>query len=406
MVNGERLYQHIHELGEIGKDKNGGVTRFPYTKDDELAKQYIISKMKEANLSVSIDAVGNIIGTKQGITNNRILCGSHFDTVKNGGNFDGCLGVLGAIEVLQSMHEQNIDLKDTIDVIAFRDEEGNRFSTGMIGSRSICGTFYKDDLLAVDEDGITLKRAANTIGYPVEEYASCAYDFQNVKAYLELHIEQGSVLEKNNHSVGVVKGIAGLRRFMISIHGVSGHSGAIPMEDRIDPVIAFSKVSLFMAQCIKKYPEAVVTTGEIYVYPGACNIISDHLTFSLDVRSLSMDDINAFMNEVMHYLERLKEEGYFYDVKETQCLNPALCDENIQMIMKNHNLELNSSSFSIMSGAGHDAMNFYQKCPVGMIFVRSKNGFSHRPEEYSSMCDCQMGATLLFHTLVSISNTK
>lgn len=406
MIQIERLYQHIHELGLIGQDIHGGVTRFPYTDADERAKDYIIMIMKEAKLDVHVDAVGNIIGRRNGNNQNVIICGSHIDTVKNGGNFDGCLGVLGAIEVLHTLHDQQVVLQDSIEVIVFKDEEGNRFSTGMIGSRSICGIFHKQDLQASDEQGITIQQAAHRLGYTIENYASCAYDFKKVKAYLELHIEQGSVLEKNQHSVGIVKGIAGLKRFDIAIHGVSGHSGAIPMLDRVDPVIAFSRLALFMNEHIKKYQDAVMTIGEIHVSPGACNIICDCLTFSLDVRSLCMNDIELFMHRVNAYLDSLLSDGFTYQIKERQHLQSALCDQHLQQIMRNHMIEMKNTSFSLISGAGHDAMNFYGKCPMGMIFVRSKQGYSHRPEEYSSMQDCADGATLLYNTLVSVSNRK
>lgn len=404
MIKEERLQKHIHELGQFGKDPLGGTTRFPFTKEEEQAKEYVIRIMKEANLDVRVDAVGNIIGRRNGKTNTTILCGSHIDTVRNGGNYDGCLGVLSAIEVLHTMEEQHMELAYSIEVIAFKNEEGNRFTSIMTGSRAICDRLSEDDLQAKDANGITMLDAAHAFKYPIETYQTCAYNFQEVRAYLELHIEQGSVLEKHRLSVGNVKGIAGLQRYHITIYGVSGHSGAIPMQDRIDPVQAFSHISSFVFQAITKYEDAVATIGEIDVYPGSCNVICDHLTFSLDVRSLLMQDIIAFIEEVTSELQTLYTHGFTYEMDKIQSLLPALCDDKIQCYIEDALQKENLPSFSLMSGAGHDAMNFYGRCPMGMIFVKSEHGYSHRKEEYTKIEDCTKATNVLYHTLVRLSN--
>lgn len=406
MINSARLQQHIEELGQFGKLPNGGVTRFPYTDVEEQAKNYLIQIMKQASLDVRLDAVGNIIGRKQGRSKQTILCGSHFDTVRNGGHYDGCLGVLSAIEVLHTMHEQGLELHHSVEVIAFKNEEGNRFTTIMTGSRAICGRLEDTDLDAIDADGITLREAANQFHYPIESYLTCHYDFQNIIAFLELHIEQGSVLEKHHLPVGIVKGIAGLRRFHIAIHGISGHSGAIPMEDRIDPVQAFGEIATFIFQNIKKYSDAVATIGEIHTYPGSCNVICDHVTCSLDIRSLSILDMDVFMNEVDAFIQEWVDRGFQIEMKEIQNLAPALCDPMLMEFISDAIDDEHESKFTLMSGAGHDAMNFHGLCPMGMIFVRSALGYSHRPEEFTTIEDCTVASNVLFRTFVRLSKEK
>lgn len=403
MINQNRLYSHIEELGNIGKVRNGGVTRFPYTKEDEAAKAYLIQLMKDAHLDVHVDAVGNIIGKRSGKTKQKLLCGSHIDTVRNGGNFDGCLGVLSAIEAMQSMDEQGMIPGCDIEVIAFKNEEGNRFSTIMTGSHAICGTLTRQDIEAHDDDGITLREAAKAFGYAIDDYTTCAYDFNEIKAYLELHIEQGRILDKKQLSVGIVKGIAGLRRYVVTFFGESGHSGAIPMSDRLDPVTAFASFSTFIDHTIRKYPDAVATIGEIHTYPGSCNVICDHVTCSLDIRSLSMADILSFMNEVEMFLQLWKEKGFDIHIDETQVLAPALCDKHIKKIMSDVITQANLPVYELMSGAGHDAMNFYGHCPIAMLFVRSEHGYSHRPDEYTSKEDCAKACDILLQTMVKLS---
>ncbi len=405
MIHQERLYRHIQELGMIGKTAEGGVTRFPYTDEDEQAKEYLIRIMEEAGLSVTVDAVGNIIGKVKGKTKQKLLCGSHVDTVRNGGNFDGCLGVLGAIEAVHCMREQHVIPGCAIEVIAFKNEEGNRFSSIMTGSRAICGDLQKADLEACDQDDIPLQKAAEKLGYPICEYASCAYDFHDVKGYLELHIEQGSILDDKQLPVGIVKGIAGLRRYTICIYGKSGHSGAIPMADRVDPVTAFGAISSFADRMIRKYPDAVATIGEIYTYPGSCNVICDHVSFSLDVRSLVMRDIESFIKELQEEFRAYEEKGFRIRMEETQNLEPALCDEHITEVIAQIMQLSQITPYYLMSGAGHDAMNFYGHCPIAMIFVRSEHGYSHRPDEYTSKTDCAIATDILFKTMINLSNS-
>lgn len=400
-INEQRLYKHMLELAKFGQNEDLSITRFPYTDVEEAAKNCIITYMKEAGLEVRVDAVGNIIGRKVGKRKDEpiIVCGSHFDSVKEGGMFDGCLGILSAIEVLQTMKENNLTLNQSIDVVGFKDEEGNRFNYGMIGSRAMNGLLKEADLMCEDQNHITIREAAKKYNYDIDHFATCVYK-DKPQLFIELHIEQGKVLEQRQMPIGIVEGIAGLKRYIITIHGESGHSGATPMLGRIDPVQAMSKLIQFINEKIMKYENAVATVGEIHTYPGACNIICDHVCFSLDVRSIKEQDLTCYVEEIELRIKEMEEQGFKVSMKQTQDIAPCLCDETYQAKWKEVFKELNCVSTTLISGAGHDAMSFSSTCPITMLFIRSQNGRSHCKEEYSSMQDCGMGTQALFNFLV------
>jgi allantoate deiminase len=236
MINKDRLWSRIQQLSNIGRTNDGGVTRLSFTEEEQKAKSLVTSFMIEAGLQVRVDEVGNLIGRKEGLQPDApvVLTGSHIDSVFNGGNFDGPLGVLSAIEALQIMNEQGIKAEHPIEVVAFTDEEGARFSFGMTGSRGIAGTLTQEDLLNKDKQGISIAEAMSSTGLNPEEIGRAARKPEEVKAYIELHIEQGKVLEGQNLSIGVVTGIAGPLWLKFIIEGEAGHAGATPMSIRND----------------------------------------------------------------------------------------------------------------------------------------------------------------------------
>lgn len=398
-IHAERLWQHIQELGKIGRHQDGSVTRLPFTKEDQEAKERIARWMQEAGLRVRVDAVGNVIGTYEG-TNQElapILTGSHFDTVKHGGIFDGCLGLLAGIEALQTMREQGIRPLRTIMVIGFKDEEGNRFGYGMVGSKSICGNFAKEGLQSRDEEGITLYEAMTMAGYQPHAFASCKMDA--VHAFYELHIEQGKVLERNHCTIGIVQGISGLARYTIQIYGESNHAGATVMEDRHDPVLGMCHWIQHITKVVTQYEKSVVTIGEIHTYPGVCNVICDHVEFSVDLRSIDhriMEEIVQEMKACQSHpeLRELRIEMVLEQVLAPCPSHPDLCYALEDIAHQEH-----VSTMTLVSGAGHDCMNFKDVCPVAMIFVPSYHGYSHRKEEYSKKEDCAAGCQVLYRAL-------
>lgn len=399
-INKERLWKHIQKLKTIGLQDDGSITRLPFTKEDKEAEKLLVMWMEEAGLEVSIDAVGNVIGTLEGKdkTFSPVVCGSHFDSVKQGGAFDGCLGVLAGIEVLHTMKEQHIQPVRSLMIIGFKDEEGNRFGYGMVGSKSMSGTFQEEGFSSKDEEGITLWEAMQQSGYRPQDYKKCQ---KKPYIFIELHIEQAKMLETHNIAIGIVEGIAGLSRFSIEIHGESAHAGATPMQYRNDPVVAMSDWIMQISEYAKKQKHMVATIGEIKTYPGACNVICNQVSFSLDLRALSDSNRREAILYMQLYNKQLKEKyGVTIKMIQEQELPSCPCDTIIQKQLKTI-CETNKIEYlPLCSGAGHDAMNFKDVCPIGMIFVRSKCGYSHRKDEFSSLQDCALATQILYELLL------
>lgn len=400
-IQSERLWQHIQLLGQTGRNKDGSITRLAFTDEDEQAARQIRTWMEEAGLKVSVDACGNIIGKLEGSQPELapLICGSHFDTVSQGGMFDGCLGVLAGIEALQTMVEEGYQPKRTIQVMGFRDEEGNRFGYGMVGSKSVAGIFRPEGLEATDEDGRTLRQVMEQRGYRPQEYISC---YIQPHAYFELHIEQAGVLEEKNVPLGIVEGISVLHRYTITVCGKSGHAGAIPMAQRCDPVPVMSQWITRITELAKQYPSTVATIGSIRTVPGVCNTICDRVVFSLDIRSLRDETLEEII-EKMHEMEENLPDGISIDWKQEQILTACICDEKFQADIEKMCQEEQIPAVRLVSGAGHDCMNFRGVCPAAMIFVRSADGASHKKEEYSTPSDCGDGCQILYRMLLKHS---
>lgn len=396
-IQKQRLWQHIQDLGNIGKQADGSITRLAFSDEDEAGAKLVQRWMKEAGMQVHVDACGNIIATLQGTepTLSPIVCGSHIDSVPCGGMFDGCVGVLAGIEAVQTMIEHSLQPLRTIHIIAFRDEEGVRFGYGMVGSKAITGVLDPSAFKVMDAKGESLAQAMEHCGYQPQAYQSCRL---YPHAYIELHIEQASVLEQQGVPVGIVEGIAGLRRYTITISGISNHAGAQPMDQRADPVPAMCAWITKITSLAQTHPNSVATIGSITTSPGACNIICDHVSFSLDIRSLYDSTLDAIEKEM-----RAFEAGFPKDIQVTwkleQSLPPCLCDPTLQAqaeaICQTQHIPMRK----LMSGAGHDAMNFKDCCPCALLFVRSQKGASHKKEEYTTPQDCAIGCELLYQML-------
>ncbi|GMO00124.1 Zn-dependent hydrolase [Parageobacillus thermoglucosidasius] len=408
MINGDRLWNRLLELGTIGKQPSGGITRLSFTKEERAAKEKVASYMKEAGLAVYEDAVGNLIGRKEGKEKDApaVLVGSHIDSVYNGGMFDGPLGVLAAVEVLQTMSERGVKTKHPIEVVAFTDEEGARFSYGMIGSRGMAGTLSEEELVHQDKHGISLAAAMEEAGLDPGKIGKAARRKGSVKAYVELHIEQGRVLEQANLPVGIVTGIAGLIWAKLTITGKAEHAGATPMPIRRDPLVAAAQIIQVIEQEAKKTGTTVGTVGQMQVFPGGINIIPERVEFSLDLRDL---DAAVRDSVFLSIIERAKQIGNERNVDVAvellQKMPPVLCSELVQNAAKEACRQLGFDVFTLPSGASHDGVQLAGLCPIGMIFVRSKDGVSHSPEEWSSKEDCAAGANVLYHTVLSLAMT-
>ena len=406
MVDGGRLWRRLSELAEIGKREEGGVARLSFTPEERAAKDLVASYMREAGLAVHEDAAGNLFGRREGRDPGApaVLVGSHVDSVMGGGDFDGPLGVLGGIEVLQTMDEEGVAPERPVEVVAFTDEEGARFSLGMIGSRALAGTLSQRDLTFQDRNGVSIERAMREAGLDPARIGEAARPPGSLAAYVELHIEQGRVLEGEGLPVGVVTGIAGPVWLRLSFSGEAGHAGTTPMGARRDALAAAAEVVGAIEEEAAATGSTVGTVGQIEAGPGGINIIPGRVELSLDLRDIDeavRDRAEGRIRE--RAAEACERRGVGLAFEELQRLPPAPCSREIREAIAAACEREGIRPHSLPSGAGHDGMHVARLCPMGMVFVRSKGGISHNPKEWSSREDCEAGCRVLYATVLDLA---
>lgn len=402
MINRERLLQHLEDLSQIGRNEaTGGVNRFSFTSEEKQAIELVTTYMEEAGMVVTIDAIGNLIGT-YGEGNETIMLGSHIDTVPEGGKYDGALGVLAAIEVVHTMHEQQLIPSKKIQVVAFKDEEGTRFDFGLIGSRAMAGLLTENQLQFTDKNGISIEEAMKAFQlapYPFEQPPR-----DDIKAYLEMHIEQGKVLENEGLPVGVVTGIAAPVWLEITVTGVSEHAGATPMPIRQDALTAASEMILAIEQLLNNTTGSVATVGKLNVSPNGTNVIPGKVTFTIDLRDIDESKINVLEATILPQLQQIATRRHVtLSSKVLQRVKPAKTDAVLQQQLATSIEKQGIQPYFLVSGAGHDAMNIAEIAPIAMLFVRSKDGISHNPLEYSSAEDIVIATAIFYDTVVELS---
>ena len=406
VVDGGRLWRRLSELAEIGRQEEGGVTRFSFTAEERAAKDLVASFMEEGGLSVREDAAGNLFGRREGRDTGApaVLVGSHVDSVPNGGDFDGPLGVLGGVEVLQTMHERGVETEHPVEVVAFTDEEGARFSLGMIGSRALAGKLSPEDLHQKDAGGVSVADAMRNVGLDPDGIGEAALESGSLAAYLELHIEQGKVLENEGLPVGVVSGIAGPVWLRLTFAGEAGHAGTTPMNGRRDALAAAAEVVGVVEEEASATGSTVGTVGQMGVRPGGINIIPGRVDLSLDLRDIDeavRDRVEARIRERAG--ETCRGRGVDLAFEELQRLPPAPCSEGVRDAISVACEEVGARPYQLPSGAGHDGMQVVGLCRMGMIFVRSRDGVSHNPKEWSSREDCEAGCNVLYSAVLRLA---
>ena len=410
MIDEARLWTRLGELGEIGRNKSsGGITRLSFTDEERAAKDLVASYMQEANLAVREDAVGNLIGRREGSDPEApvILVGSHVDSVYEGGMFDGALGVLAGVEALQTIDEKKVITRHPIEVIAFTDEEGARFGFGMIGSRASAGTLKYSDLERTDEAGISIAEAMERRGFVPGSIDKAARSEGSVKAYVEVHIEQGKVLESQGLPVGVVEGIASILWSRLVVSGEAGHAGTNPMNIRRDALAAATSIMQVIEHETRETGTTVGTVGQIEVSPGGINIIPGEVRFTLDLRDLNEQIRDNTEQQILDSSKELcSERGVTLSREVLQRVEAAPCSELIRDAVSEACQKLGFEPLVLPSGAGHDAMQLKNLCPIGMIFARSKDGISHNPAEWSSKEDCASSANVLYETVLSLAGNQ
>lgn len=407
MIQKERLQKDFDAMAQL-TGLGEGVNRPAFTDADWEGRQYIIDCMIDAGLDVEIDGFGNVIGYKVGTNPDLpvVMVGSHTDSVPNGGNYDGVVGVLSAIEAVRSMIDDGFEQEHTIAVVDFMCEESSRFGAATLGSKAMRGKLTLNDLhRLVDTQGITLYDALKGRNLNPNAIESIAYN-RPVKAFIEIHIEQGKVLEHEQKQIGIVSGIAGPERFYVTIRGNADHSGATPMNLRHDALCGASKIILGIEEVtsMQEEPPVVGTVGIAEVVPGAMNVIPGAVKLGVDIRSISKvarDSVVFLIKELIDVIA--EKRGLSYTIEPISKDHPVsmhpLMVKEIERAVTSLQLE-----YMIMpSGAGHDAMHWAEVAPTGMIFIPCRDGISHNPAEFAAMDDIVAGAEVLENVIKNIS---
>ena len=401
-ANPQRIEKRIKAIAQFGKDENGETTRVAFSGSDVTARKYFIGLTRKAGLEVSIDFAGNIIGRRPGKNNTLkpILFGSHLDTVPNGGNYDGIVGSVGALEVIELLNENKITTNHPLEVIIFSDEEG-----GLTGSRALIGKLGPEALKVKSHSGKTIAEGIKFIGGDPVQLSKVKRKKGDIKAFLELHIEQGAILHTEKLEIGIVEGIVGIEWWDVTIKGVANHAGTTPMNMRRDTVIAGAKFALAVNEIVNSYKGSQVgTVGRFNAQPGAPNVIPGRANLSLEIRDLSKDKIWKIFRDIEKRAALIAKEtntSIKFDYIDVAAV-PAITDEHIKKLIENSAKKLNLSYKRMPSGAGHDAQDIAQIAPTGMIFVPSKGGISHSPKEFTSAKDMANGANVLLETILAI----
>ncbi|MFC5627210.1 M20 family metallo-hydrolase [Algoriphagus winogradskyi] len=401
-VNQERLTGLIHELSTYGKNDAGGSDRVAYSTHDIAARKFLLGKLEKLGLEVSIDFAGNVIAKKTGSNPKLkpIAFGSHIDEVPNGGDYDGPVGSMGAIEVMQTLIENNVTTLHPLELILFTNEEG-----GVVGSRAIAGQLSAAALTTKSSSGLTQSEGIRAVGGNPDRIMEVKREKGDIAAFLELHIEQGGNLEKNQKQIGVVEGIVAIEWWQFTFKGTANHAGTTPMNMRKDPMLPAAKFILAVNETVNSYAGAQVgTVGKIEAFPGAGNVIPGEVTLNLELRDLSSEKIWKIYSELESKAKTFAEENgtELQIVHQEVASEPAMANPVIQKAIENSASTLGLSTMYLPSGAGHDAQEMARIGPIGMIFIPSKNGISHSPQEYSSPEDIANGANVLLQTILRI----
>ncbi|MGE5704970.1 MAG: M20 family metallo-hydrolase [Clostridia bacterium] len=406
-INQDRLQNRIETLAQIGKIQETGVCRLALSAEDKEAVMLVKSWMEEIGMSARIDNFGNLIGRLEGTNPEApiLMIGSHIDSQPYGGRFDGVIGVLGGLEAIQTMREAGMTPSVPIELVAFCDEEGSRFNKGLFGSRGILGKLEDGELERADAEGITRRQALLDFGCDIERFAESEYKPGSIGIFLELHIEQGPVLEAMGHPVGIVSGISGPLWWTVELNGFAGHAGSVPMPLRKDALLGAAKVIAALNTITTQDPTAptVGTVGNLQVFPNSRNIIAEKVTFTVDLRDIDLERRNKREAELRDAIQSICEEhGLTYTIREDTNSEPRYCAERIKAVMRTEAGEMGLTPPELMSGPFHDALALSYVCDYGMIFVRSKDGISHNPKEYSSWEDIGLGTELLYRTICKL----
>jgi allantoate deiminase len=411
-TNLERIKRDIENLSNFNATPGKGLTRFSFTKEDMQVREYLKEELKKLDVEIYEDAASTIFAKRKGADNSlpSIMIGSHYDSVKNGGNFDGPAGVVMALEIFRTLEENNVKTKYPIEFVAMIEEEGGRFGAGVFGSRAMVGMVSYEDLVRnKDADGISMAEAMKDFGFDPQKVGDAKRKPEDIKAFIELHIEQGPLLESKNKDVGIVDYVVGINHINVTVKGRPDHAGTTPMDMRADAMDTATKViSKISAYAVEEKNGTVATVGSLKVKPGATNIVAENVEFTVDLRSKDYESIKRVKSKIQSELEELTKDnkGLSFETVQMLDIKPVQMSKEILEIFEKNSEKNNFSYESMISGAGHDAMIMGNVTDVGLIFVPSKDGRSHCPEEWTDYEDLQKGIELIYHTVVDLGEAQ
>jgi N-carbamoyl-L-amino-acid hydrolase len=398
-INGARLNRRLSQLAQFGGNAEGGIDRVAYSEADLAARVWVTGIMREAGLEVRIDAAGNLLGRMAGRNTGApaLMTGSHIDSVPGGGNYDGQVGAMAAIEAAQVLRENRVTLTHPLDVIIFQNEEN-----GKVGSKAIRGDDPAAWLDLPTHSGKTIREGIRFLGGDPDGLASARLRPGQVAAFLELHIEQGAILARENIAIGVVEGIVGIKRWAVTVEGFANHAGTTPMDQRQDALLAAARFIDAAHRITRAAPgRQVATVGTIVAEPNAANVIAGRAKLTLEMRDLDLGHVDEICARIRAEAEAIgRDTGTRFTWQEIYRTLPAATDPRMRELIAVAARELGLSTLSLPSGAGHDAQEMALIAPMGMIFVPSAGGISHSPREFSAAVDIENGANVLLQAIL------
>jgi len=401
-----RLRSRLDALAELGATEGGGSCRLALTDADKEGRDLVVTWMDDLGLRVDVDGIGNVVGTWPADRDDApVMMGSHIDTVATGGIYDGCLGVLAGLEVIETVITAGLTIEHPLAVAFFTDEEGSRFAPDMLGSLVYAGGLSLEDALAIEAtDGALLRDELERIGY--EGSAPCPG--QPPHSYVELHIEQGPVLEAEGITIGAVTGVQGIAWTELTVTGQSNHAGTTPMAMRHDAGYVAGRIATFVRDLAGEIgPPQVGTVGRIELHPNLVNVVAARATMTVDLRNTDDAALAAAEKQLLGFLVELAHaEGVKIDWKTMAHFDSVTFDPDVVALVEQVATEHGHSVRRMPSGAGHDAQMLARVCPSGMVFVPSANGISHNPAEHTDDADLEAGANVLLQCVLRLAGAK
>ena len=414
-INQRRLMRDLNAIGRIGIGDGGAVTRLVFSIKELRSRQVLIHLMRQAGLKIHIDGIGNIFGRLEGLDPKArvVMAGSHLDTVIHGGKYDGPVGVIGALEAIRTINESKIAIRSPLEMVCFVGEESSRFGFSTLGSSLVAGQVHTQEFAnAVDAQGTKLVDVLASLGITPRNLRGLARDPRTLKAYLELHIEQGPILEAIGKKIGLVTTIAAPSRFKIIFTGQADHSGTTPMEMRKDALVAAAALIEYVEKVCRRNSSmakgrVVGTVGAMKIEPGVINAVPGRTELLVDIRGISAQSKGRVARRVKREAQSIaRRRALAVEVLTIREEAPVPLDKRLLRLAKAI-CEQKQIAYEIMpSGAGHDAMQMAKIIPAGMIFIPSQRGISHNPAEWTSPADIGFGTQLLMETMIRVANEK